>query len=280
MATRQLRRRPGFALAVVGMLALATAANVAVFAVVNAVLLRALPYAAPERLLWIMSVRPDNSIAPFTLPEFMDYRIRTKTLSGLTAYAFWSGSLAGNEITEGLQGIRISANAFDVLGLKPAAGRLLRKSDDRPDAPKVVVLSYRVWQRRFGGVATAVGASVRLSGESYTIVGVLSPYFVLPVRDVDVVLPLVSETDANRYVRNSPNSLRFFGRLNPRLQRRGSASGIDSDLPFTPATVSHRVREKGRRADSRSTRSPDRGLPSINASLDGSSLSRAGNSLG
>ena len=160
------------------MLALATAANVAVFAVVNAVLLRALPYAAPERLLWIMSVRPDNSIAPFTLPEFMDYRIRTKTLSGLTAYAFWSGSLAGNEITEGLQGIRISANAFDVLGLKPAAGRLLRKSDDRPDAPKVVVLSYRVCQRRFGGVATAVGASVRLSGESYTIVGVLSAYFV------------------------------------------------------------------------------------------------------
>lgn len=215
LATRPFRRRPGFAVVVVGMLALATAANVAVFAVVNAVLFRALPYAAPERLLWIMSVRPDNPVAPFTLPEYMDYRSRTKTLSGLTAVAFWSGSLAGNEMTEGFQGIRISANAFDVLGLKPAAGRLLRENDDRPDAAKVVVLSYRLWQRRFGGAATAVGSSVRLNGESYTIAGVLSPYFVLPVRDIDVVLPLVPDTDPNRYVRNSPNSLRFLGRLNP-----------------------------------------------------------------
>ena len=215
VATRQFRRRPGFALAVVGMLALVTAANVAVFAVVNAVLFRGLPYTAPQRLLWIVSVRPDNPVAPFSLPEFMDYRSRTKTLSGLAAYGFWSGSLAGNEITEGLQGIRISANAFDVLGLKPAAGRLLQETDDRPEAPKVVILSYRLWQRRFGGEARAVGGTVRLNGESYTIAGVLSPYFVLPLRDLDIVLPLVPDADPNRYVRNSPNSLRFLGRLNP-----------------------------------------------------------------
>jgi putative ABC transport system permease protein len=215
VAVRQFRRRPGFALAVVSTLALSTGANVAVFSVVNAVLFRALPFTAPERLLWIMSVRPDNPAAPFTVPEFMDYRSRTKTLSGLAAYAFWSGSLARNETTEGLQGIRISANAFDVLGLKPAAGRLLQESDDKPDAPKVVVLSYRLWQRRFGGGAAAVGGTVRLNRESYTIAGVLSPYFVLPIRDVDIVLPLVPDADPNRYVRNSPNSLRLLGRLNP-----------------------------------------------------------------
>jgi putative ABC transport system permease protein len=74
VAIRQFRRRPGFALAVVSTLALAIGANIAVFSVVNAVLFRALPFRAPERLVWIASVRPDNPAAPFTLPEFMDYR--------------------------------------------------------------------------------------------------------------------------------------------------------------------------------------------------------------
>ena len=89
----------------------------------------------------VASVRPDNPGAPFTLPEFMDYRSRTRTLSGLAAYANWSASLAGDGITERLTGARMSANAFDVLGVMPAAGRLLNDSDDRADAPRVVLLS-------------------------------------------------------------------------------------------------------------------------------------------
>src|SRR5216684_2968580 len=133
VAIRQFRRQPGFALAVVSTLALAIGANIAVFSVVNAVLFRALPFTAPERLVWIASVRTDNPSAPFTLPEFMDYRSQTRTLSGIAAYAAWRASLAGDEITEGLQGARMSANAFDVLGLSPSAGRLLRESDDRPE---------------------------------------------------------------------------------------------------------------------------------------------------
>ena len=116
-ALRQFRRQPGFALTVVSTLALAIGANTAVFSVVNAVLFRALPFASPERLVWITSVRPDNPNAPFTLPEFMDYRSQTRTLSGLAAYANWSASLAGDGITERLQGARMSANAFDVLGV-------------------------------------------------------------------------------------------------------------------------------------------------------------------
>jgi putative ABC transport system permease protein len=132
VAIRQLRRQPGFALAVVLTLALAMGANIAVFSVVNAVLFRALPFRAPERLVWIASVRSDNPAAPFTLPEFMDYRSQTRALAGIAAYANWRASFAGGEITEGLQGARISANAFDVLGLRPAAGRLLRESDDSP----------------------------------------------------------------------------------------------------------------------------------------------------
>jgi predicted permease len=169
--------------------------------------------------VWITSVRPDNPAAPFTLPEFMDYRSQTRTLAGIAAYANLSASLAEDNITEALQGARISANTFDLLGLTPAAGRLLRESDDQPDAAKVAVLSYRLWQRRFSGSAAAVGTSVRLNGESFVIAGILPPHFPFPIRDVDVFVPLVPDRDPNRYVRRSTNFLRFFGRLNPGISR-------------------------------------------------------------
>jgi putative ABC transport system permease protein len=215
VAIRQFRRQPGFAFAVISTLALAIGANIAVFSMVNAVLFRALPFKDPERLVWIASVRSDNPSAPFTIPEFMDYRSRTHALSGICAFANWSARLAGDEITEGLQGARISAGAFDVLGVTPVAGRLLHETDDRPDASKVAVLSYRLWQRRFSGAAGAVGKTVRLNGETFMIAGVLPSHFPFPLRDVDVFIPLAPDRDPDRYVRNSANSLRFFGRLSP-----------------------------------------------------------------
>ena len=215
VALRQCVRHPGFALTVVCTLALAVGATTAVFTVVNTVLVRALPFASPERLVWIASVRTDSPSAPFTLPEFMDYRSRARTLSGLAAYANWTASLAGEGVTERFQGARMSANAFDVLGMSAAAGRLLNDSDDRPDAPPVVVVSYRLWQRQFGGAAGTVGRTVRINSEPFVIVGVLPAQFPLPLRDIDVVTPLAPDRDPLRHVRSSVNFLRVFGRLRP-----------------------------------------------------------------
>jgi putative ABC transport system permease protein len=214
IALRQHLRQRSFASTVVFTLALTIGATTAVFSVVNTVLVRALPFASPDRLVWIASVRPDNPSAPFTLPEFMDYRSQTRTLSGLSAYANWSASLAGDGVTERLQGARMSANAFDVLGLSPAAGRLLNDSDDRADAPQVVILSYRLWQRQYGGAADVVGKTARINGEPFVIVGVMPAQFPL-LPDVDVVTPLVPDRDPLRHVRSSVNFLRVFGRLNP-----------------------------------------------------------------
>lgn len=214
VALRQCRRQPGFALAVVATLSMAIAANVSMFAVVNAVLLRGLPYDEPERLVWITSVRVDNQNAPFSLPEFMDYREQTRTLSGIAAYANWSASIARDTGTERLQGARMSANSFDVLGLSAAAGRLLQQSDDRAEAPRVAILSYRLWQREFGGASGVVGSSLRINGESFEVVGVLPPHFPLPLREIDVVVPLAPDRDPLRHVRTSVNFLRVFGRLN------------------------------------------------------------------
>ena len=226
IALRQHLRQPGFALTVICTLALTIGATTAVFSVVNTVLVRALPFASPERLVWIASVRPDNPSAPFSLPEFMDYRSQTRTLSGLAAYANWSASLAGDGITERLQGARMSANAFDVLGVSPAAGRLLNDSDDRPDAPQVVLLSHRLWQRQYGGATDTVGKTVRINGQSFVIVGVLPAQFPLPLRDVDVVTPLVPDRDPLRHVRSSVNFLRVFGRLNANADRRQAQSEL------------------------------------------------------
>ena len=217
VAVRQHRRQPAFALTVGCTLALSIGATTAVFSVVNTTLIRGLPFASPERLVWIESVRADSPDAPFSLPEFIDYSSRTRSLAGLAAYANWSASLAGAGITERLQGARMSANAFDVLGIAPAAGRLLNPADDRPDAPLVVVLSYRLWQQQYGGAADLVGRSVRINGESFTVVGVLPAQFPLPLRDIDVVTPLAPDRDPLRHVRNSVNFLRFFGRLPPGL---------------------------------------------------------------
>ena len=213
VAVRHHVQRPGFALTVLVTLALTIGATTAVFAVVDAMLVRGLPFARPDRLMWVASVRADNPSAPFTLPEYLDYRARTRSLSGLAAFANWSGSVAGDGVTERLTGARMSANAFTVLGVTPAAGRLLTESDDRPDAPPVVVLSYRVWQRRFGGATSAIGQSLRINGESFVIAGVLPAQFPMPVQDLDVVTALKPESDPLRHRRNSVNFLRFFGRL-------------------------------------------------------------------
>jgi putative ABC transport system permease protein len=213
IAMRQHVRQPGFALTVVWTLALTVAATTVVFCLVNAVLVRALPFRAPEQLVWIASVRPDNPSAPFSLPEFMDYQRQTRTLAGMAAYANWSASLAGDGTTERFQGARLSGNALDVLGVVAAAGRLLRASDDRTDAPPVAMISYRLWQQRYGGGAEVVGRTARINGESFVIVGVLPAEFPLPLKDIDVVVPLAPDRDPLRHVRNSVNFLRVFGRL-------------------------------------------------------------------
>ena len=229
-------QRPAFALTVVVTLTVTTGATTAVFAVVEAMLVRGLPFAKPERLVWVASVRADNPSAPFTLPEYFDYRARTRSLSGLAAFTTWSGSVAGDGTPERLTGVRLSANAFTVLGVSPAAGRLLTEPDDRPDAPAVVVLSYRVWQRRFGGSASVIGQSLRINGESFVVAGVLPAQFPMPIADLDLVTALKPESDPLRHRRSSVNFLRFFGRL------ADGASAEQAQAELT--TICHSLRDQ------------------------------------
>src|SRR5262245_28885644 len=110
-AWRVLGRQPSFVGGAVLTLALSIGASTAIFSVVDAVLLRPLPFPAPERLAWVFSVRPERSDAPFSLPEFLDYRRTTRTFEDLAAVANWSATLTGRGDAERLQGLRISAHA-------------------------------------------------------------------------------------------------------------------------------------------------------------------------
>ena len=212
---RWLARQPAFACAVISTLALAIAANTTFFALADAAVFRPLPFADADRLVWVTSVRSDNPAAPFTLPEFIDYRARARGVSGLAAYANWSANVAGEGVTERFQGARFSANTFDVLGVQAAAGRLLTEADDRADAPRVVVISHRLWQQRFGGAADIVGRQIRVNGEPVTVVGVLPIHFPWPLPGIDMIAPLAPDRDPLRHVRSSTNFLRFVGRLAP-----------------------------------------------------------------
>jgi putative ABC transport system permease protein len=210
LAARRLRRTPLVTLAIVASLTISIAAVTTAFSIVDAVLVRALPFRNAANLFWMSSVRPQRTDAPFTLPEFIDYARQARSVE-LSALTSWNAALETTEVAQRLQGIRISANAFNVLGASAAAGRLFIPSDDRPDAARVVLLGYGFWQSRFGGTADAIGRVLQLNGEPYQVVGVLPRHFPLPFSDVDVAVPLAPGLDPLRDVRSSVNFLRVFG---------------------------------------------------------------------
>ena len=212
---RVLFRKPGFTLTVIITLALGIGANTAIFSVVNAVLLRELPLKNPNEVMWVWSTRTDREKAPFTVADFLDYRDQNHTLDQIAAFCNVGLNLTGNEKTERLQAMRVSANLFELLGVDASVGRLLVPEDDEPARKQVAVLSYESWQKRFGGDPQVVGRELNLDGESYTVVGVLSSRFTLPDRDAEVAIPLRPLVDPLRELRSSTNFLRAVGRLKP-----------------------------------------------------------------
>ncbi|HEX8489907.1 MAG TPA: ABC transporter permease [Chthoniobacterales bacterium] len=227
-ALRQLRKSPAFTFVAILTLALGIGANVAIFSVVNAVLLRPFAFAEPEKLIWIWSQRPQTMRGNFTLPEFCDYRDQNTLLEGLAAIASYNANLTDQAEAERIQGVRLSANIFQILGVRPVLGRVLDAADDRPGAPAVALISHGLWARRYGKQSAIIGTNVTLNGEPRVIVGVLPPDFVLPNLDSEVVVPLQPESDARRNARNSVNFLRMVGRINPGVTVEQAHAELDS----------------------------------------------------
>src|ERR1044072_3653984 len=213
-SVRSLRRRPGFSLLVVLVLAAAIAANSSIFSIVNAVILKPLAFKEADRLVWIWATRKGVSRAFFSIPNFIDTSRQNETLAEVAPWAIWPANLTGQGEAERLQGVRISANAMQMLGVEAAAGRALAPEDDNTNNTRVVMLSYGLWQRRFGGTSEVLGKSLTLNGDSYTIVGVLPPRFVIPHAETEIMVPLRMDQHPRRTERGS-NFLRLVARLKP-----------------------------------------------------------------
>jgi len=197
------------------------------FSVVNSVLLRPLPFKNPDELVWVWSRRPDNNRAPFSLPDFLDYRDQNQTME-IAAFANFGISLAGSERTERLQGLRVSANLFQVLGVDAKLGRLMVSQDDEPDQRHVVVLTYECWRQRFAGEEQIVGRTLSLNGESYGVIGVLPKGISLPNPEAELAIPLAPAIDPLRDARNSTNFLRAIARLKPGATRSQAESELNA----------------------------------------------------
>lgn len=234
-AVRGLRKRPGFTLLVVLVLALAVAANSSIFSIVNAVILKPLSFKDPDQLVWIWATRKNVNRAFFSIPNFIDTRDQNQTLAEVVPFAIWPANLTGQGEAERFQGVRISANALQMLGVEAAVGRALVSEDDNPNNPRVVMLSYGLWQRRFGGTSEALGKTLTLNGDPYTVVGVLPPRFVIPNAETEIMVPLRMNQDPRRTERGS-NFLRVLARLKPGV----TSAQAQADL----TTISSRLRDQ------------------------------------
>jgi putative ABC transport system permease protein len=172
-ALRGLRKDPGFAALAVGTLALGIGANVAIFSVLDAALLRPLPYPSPDRLVLFgdqESGRTPNNVGFAT---FQDFRDRNRSLQSAAVFRLWLPTFAGAAEAERIPAMRVSANFFDLLGVRPAFGRTFRTEDDRPDAWRSVILSHALWTRRFGSDPQVIGRRIRMNDQEFQIVGVM-----------------------------------------------------------------------------------------------------------
>src|SRR5262245_13680985 len=180
---RMLLKNPGFTSIAVVTLALGIGANTAIFSVVDAVLLRPLPYPEADRLVYLWSTLKSQGIANSgsSLPDYRDWRDQNQTLEGLAGYLISDFNLSETGTDpERVQGAFITYNLFKVLKISPALGRLFTREENEFGRHRVVLLSYGLWRRGFGGDETIIGREIKLGGESFTVSGVMPqgmPFF-------------------------------------------------------------------------------------------------------
>jgi putative ABC transport system permease protein len=174
---RMLRKQPGFTLMAVLTLALGIGANTAIFSVVNALLLRPLPYVEPERLVLLSEKWRTGKRHSASHPNYADWQARAQSFEGMAIGWQRSFTLTAADKAVRTPGLTANWNFLDLLGVRPQLGRLFNEADDRYGAARTVIVSHGFWQGTLGGAANVIGQTLRLTDEPYTIVGVLPPGF-------------------------------------------------------------------------------------------------------
>ena len=248
-ALRTLIRWPGFTAVVILTLALGIGANAAIFSVVNAVLLRPLPFADPQRLVFVFGTPTDGDSAKVgassSYPDYVDIRDRARSFSQLAAVSVSQTTVTGKSFEPAIvSGSPITANAFATLGVAPALGRGFLAEEDRPGAPAVVIVSDAFWRQRLAANPNVIGSSVSVNGRPATVVGVMAPRFRFPGA-TDVWYPVAAPNDPRT---RGQHSFAIFGRLAPNAtvasatrEVGGIARQLEIDYPAINAKRGARV---------------------------------------
>jgi putative ABC transport system permease protein len=237
---RMLAQKPGFTVAAVLALALGIGANSAIFSVVNAVLLRSLPYKEPNHLIMVQSTKRQDSrrSGSASYLDFVDWKNQNQVFDDMAAFRDKGYTVTGADEPERIDGARVSAGFFPLLGVEAHLGRGFLPEDDKPKGERVVVISHGLWQRRFGGDPNIIGQSLTLDGNSHTVVGVLPAGFNFPINieKADVWSPLA--LDGQITEQRGAHYLKVIARLKPgvslgaaRAEMETIASRLEQQYP-------------------------------------------------
>src|SRR4051812_38680305 len=221
---RMLLKRPAFTFVVLLTLAVGIGANTAIFSVVNAVLLRPLPYKDPAQLYTVLH----DGWKPVAPANFIDLRDQNHVFETVAAAQLWGPNLSGADRPETVKALQLSASMFRLLGVNPSRGRTFNDGEDQPGNDHVVVLSDRLWQRKYGRDPKAVGQQITLDGENYTVVGVMPAQFQFApfwATGAEMWAPLNLSA---RLQDRKGQSLRVFGRLKPGVTREQAQAEMDT----------------------------------------------------
>jgi putative ABC transport system permease protein len=219
-AIRSLLKRPGFVLIAVSTLALGIGATTAMFTIVNSVLLRPLQYPEPERIVVFEGINPGKGIkqSNMSVPDLVDWQKQSQSFEQIAGFFTWSAFLATGDEIERIRAAGVSPEFFPILGMQPVSGRVINSSDNAP----VSVISYGLWQRRFGGAPDVVNRDITLSGVKGTIVGIMPPGFNYPDdTEVWTEYRLREDVRDNRY-------LNVVGRLKPGVALTQAQAEMDT----------------------------------------------------
>ena len=224
---RGLRKRPGFTIVAVLTLALGIGANSAIFSVLNAVLLRPLPYANADRIVRIDETEGKGRMG-VSPPNLLDFQQQNQTFESVAGYTAGSFILTGAGEPLRVQSSAISADLFSVVGVKPLIGRSFSKTDEKPEQARVALISYGLWQRRFGGDHALLDKQITLDGLSYTVVGVMPNDFEFPIQPerAEIWTPLEQPEDLAQL--RSAHYLDVVGRLKPNVSLAQARADIET----------------------------------------------------
>ena len=245
---RQLIKNPGFTIVAALTLALGIGANTAIFSVVNAVLLKPLPFPAPDELVAVRSADTrqqgqNNQFFSLSYPDFFDFRTQNRTFSFISIYRGGSYALVDEQGAQNVQGLKVSSEFFDVLGVRPAIGRAFVRADEQagggPGGLKVI-LGHDLWMRLFNGEPSVLGRALKIQGHSYTVIGIMPRGFQFPFETPANEMYVTFAEDASNGDGSKPqteqrgsHNVLGFGRLKPGV----SVAQAQADLKTIAAAL-------------------------------------------